>query len=176
MAILADFVVLGVLYFAVFFRRWRRKGGRSLLVNTMMYVYIAFVLYFTLVPILFSIPNLFDHTYAYGPINLIPFADVLYGRGDYWRQVVLNVIMTIPFGFLLPIVRKRTTLGKAVLMTMLMSICIEVLQLFSVAFRATDITDVITNTLGGLLGYVTYLLVARLLPPASTPAKKDARD
>lgn len=53
MAILADFVVLGVLYFAVFFRRWRRKGGRSLLVNTLMYVYIAFVLYFTLVPILF---------------------------------------------------------------------------------------------------------------------------
>ncbi len=64
--------------------------------------------------------------------------------------------MTIPFGFFLPLVGKKMNLIKTVLITTAFSISIEFLQLFSIAYRATDITDVITNTLGGLIGYCLY--------------------
>ncbi|HAN58423.1 MAG TPA: hypothetical protein DCQ45_05495, partial [Erysipelotrichaceae bacterium] len=36
---------------------------------------------------------------------------------------------------------------------------IECLQLFSILYRSTDITDVITNTLGVLIGYLLYCLL-----------------
>ena len=61
-----------------------------------MYVYLSFVLYFTLMPIIVKLPFILNHPYT--PMNMVPFVDVLLGRGDFFRQVVLNVIMTIPFG------------------------------------------------------------------------------
>ncbi|WP_195837001.1 VanZ family protein [Sharpea porci] len=74
------------------------------------------------------------------------------------RQIILNIIMTIPFGFLLPLVAKKMNLIKVVLITMTFSLSIEFFQFFSITYRATDITDVITNTLGGLIGYCLYKL------------------
>ena len=60
-----------------------------------MYIYLSFVLYFTLMPIITSLPFIFNH--SYDSMNLVPFIDVLNGRGDFVRQVGLNIIMTIPF-------------------------------------------------------------------------------
>ncbi len=40
-------------------------------------------------------------------MNLVPFIDVLTGRGDFIRPVVLNIIMTIPFGFLFPLTQRE---------------------------------------------------------------------
>ena len=85
----------------VFYRKWKLKGKDILFLNTVMYVYLSFLLFFTLMPIVTSLPFIFNHSHA--PVNLVPFVDVLSGRGDFVRQVVLNVIMTIPFGFLLPL-------------------------------------------------------------------------
>ena len=104
MKVLVDFVVLIIIYFWKFYKKWQKKGRDVLLVNTLMYVYLSFVLFFTLMPIITFLPFIFNH--PYDSMNLVPFIDVLNGRGDFIRQVGLNVIMTIPFGFLLPLVRK----------------------------------------------------------------------
>ena len=56
-------------------------------------------------PILVSLPFIFNHPYEL--MNLVPFVDVTNGRGEFIRQVVLNIVMTIPFGFLLPLVREK---------------------------------------------------------------------
>lgn len=162
MDILLDIAALIIIYVFIFFRKWHRKGLKILFLNTTIYVYISFVLYFTLMPIICSIPNLFDRTYGYA-VNLIPFVDVINRRGNFIRQIILNVIMTIPFGFLLPVANKNINLIKTVLLTMSFSICIEFLQLFSITFRATDITDVITNTAGGLIGYLIYAAVRNIM-------------
>lgn len=62
-------------------------------------------------------------------MNLVPFIDVSSGKGDFIRQVVLNIIMTIPFGFLLPLIKnKKTNLIKIILYTFLLSLGIELLQ------------------------------------------------
>ena len=97
-----DFIVLILLYVFILYKKWKVKGKDVLLVNTTMYIYLSFVLYFTLMPIITALPFIFNH--PYDSMNLVPFIDVLNGRGDFIRQVGLNVIMTIPFGFLMPLV------------------------------------------------------------------------
>ena len=112
MKYLIDFIALVFLYTAVFFRKWKSHGKDRLLVNTLMYIYLSFVLYFTLMPIIPSLPFVLNHPYT--PMNLVPFVDVLEGRGDFLRQVALNIIMTIPFGFLFPLTQNRSADRKSV--------------------------------------------------------------
>ena len=157
MKVLIDFVVLIIIYFWKFYRKWKEKDRDVLLVNTTMYIYLSFVLYFTLMPIITSLPFIFNHPYT--PMNLVPFIDVTFGRGDFIRQVGLNIIMTIPFGFLLPLIKKENTkLLKVVVYTLLLSLSIEILQPLINGVRSADITDLITNTLGGMIGYIMYLI------------------
>jgi len=54
MKVLVDFVVLIIIYFCKFYKKWKEKDRDVLLVNTTMYIYLSFVLYFTLMPILTS--------------------------------------------------------------------------------------------------------------------------
>ena len=95
-------------------------------------------------------------------MNMEPFEDAINGRGDFARQIVLNVIMTVPFGFLYPLCRcaagKKCGLLRCVLMIAALSLSIELLQPLINGARNSDITDVITNTAGGLIGYVTYAI------------------
>ncbi|NBI67180.1 VanZ family protein [Pseudoflavonifractor sp. 60] len=150
-----DFIALIFLYAFVFFRKWRVQGRDVLLVNTLIYAYLSLVLFFTMMPIIVSIPFMLDHPYK--PMNLVPFIDVSLGRGDFFRQVVLNVIMTLPFGFLFPLTRgKRAIFGVTVFFCFLMSFSIEILQPFF--DRSSDITDLITNVIGGALGYFLYAI------------------
>ena len=157
MKVLVDFVVLIIIYFWKFYKKWKEKGRDILVVNTTMYIYLSFVLYFTLMPIITSLPFIFNHPYT--PMNLVPFIDVTLGRGDFARQVGLNIIMTIPFGFLLPLIKKENAkLLKVVFYTFLLSLGIELLQPLINNFRSADITDLITNVIGGSIGYVIYLI------------------
>ena len=152
-----DFIVLALLYAFVFFRKWKISGKDILLVNTLMYIYLSFVLYFTLMPVITSIPFVLNHPYK--PMNLVPFIDVSAGRGDFLRQIILNVIMTIPFGFLFPLTQGRTAkFGKTVFFCFLMSAGIELLQPLINDFRSSDITDLITNVVGGIVGYGFYAI------------------
>ena len=170
---LLDFAVLIALYFLIFFKKWRRRGNDVLLVNTLMYIYLSFVLYFTLMPIISALPFILDHPYV--PMNMTPFIDVTHGRGDFVRQIALNIIMTVPVGFLLPLTdperRSYPSSARSILLgllrvlflTFLLSFTIETLQPLLHSFRSADITDLITNVLGGLLGYLFYLVFRPLL-------------
>ena len=152
-----DFGALALLYVRVLFRKWRSRGKDVLLVNTLMYVYLSFVLYFTLMPVITSLPFVLNHPYE--PMNLEPFIDVLAGRGDFLRQVALNVIMTMPFGFLFPLTRKGGgTFGRTIFFCFLMSLGIELIQPLINGTRSSDITDIITNVTGGVLGYGFYVI------------------
>ncbi len=157
MKFLIDFAALALLYAFVFFRKWKIKGKDVLLVNTLMYIYLSLVLYFTMMPIITSVPFVFDHPYT--PMNMVPFIDVLEGRGDFLRQVVLNIIMTMPFGFLFPLTRNGNgKFGRTVLFGFLISLGIEMLQPLIDGFRSSDVTDIITNVTGTMLGYVCYVI------------------
>ncbi len=155
MKIIIDFIVLIMLYIFIFYKKWKKKGKDILLINTTMYIYLSFVLYFTLMPIITSLPFIFNH--PYNLMNLIPFVDLINGRGDFIKQIILNIIMTIPFGFLFPLSNKSNFI-KTICYTILLSLIIELLQPLLNGFRSSDITDIITNTMGGVIGYIMYLI------------------
>ncbi len=150
-----DFTIAIILYTCVFYKKWKAKGKDRLLINTTMYIYLTFVLYFTLMPIITSLPYLFNHPYT--PMNLTPFIDVSLRRGDFTRQILLNTIMTIPFGFLFPLITKKNLI-KTTIYTFLLSFSIEILQPLISGLRSSDITDIITNVFGGIIGYIMYLV------------------
>lgn len=152
-----DIVVLILLYLFVFYKRWKNN---NLFVNTLMYIYLCFVLYFTLIPIITSIPFIFNH--SLGTINLVPFDDYINQRGDTIRQIVLNIIMLIPFGFLIPFVTNKK-FNMCLLYTFIFIFLIEFLQPILHGDRSFDITDIITNLIGGVIGYVFYLLFKRVI-------------
>ena len=166
---LVDFIVLSVLYLLVLFPRWKKRG--TLFIRTVMYVYLAFVLFFTLMPIITSLPFVFNHPYE---VHLIPFDDYVNGRGDFMRQIILNVVMTVPFGFLFPLTQKRSkrSFANTALATFLLSLTIEVLQPFINGFRSFDVTDLITNTLGGVVGYGCFAIIRPVVDHSSRKRRR----
>lgn len=89
-----------------------------------------------------------------GGVNLKPFSDIGIGY-------VLNIIMCMPLGFLLPFIWKECRdVRKAVLIGALFSMLIEVTQLFN--FRSLDIDDLTANICGTFLGYVIWKVFTKL--------------
>lgn len=75
-----------------------------------------------------------------------------------FENLVGNVVVFVPFGFLFPYVYKR---GRNFLImffnVFLFVLGIEVFQLFS-AFGAFDVDDILLNCAGAILGYLGYLI------------------
>ena len=95
--------------------------------------------------------------------NLIPLIDIFSSPAEYIKNTILNILLFIPMGFLLPAIWKEyRPIKKTVLMGLLVSVIIELLQIFT--FRLTDIDDLITNTLGTLLGYYCGKMFSFKLP------------
>lgn len=129
-------------------------------------VYCFFALYLAAMYDVAGLPHVlhfrFDPNY-----NFKPFA---YMFSDF-ENSFLNVILFFPLGFALPLLwAKYKAPWRTVLFGFLVSASIETLQLFS--FRATDINDLMTNTLGTLLGYlagrITWKLVPSVVPEKNT--------
>ena len=88
--------------------------------------------------------------------NFVPFEDIITSPGGF----ILNIIMFIPFGFFMPVIWDRyRSLKSMVFMGFIMSLFIEILQIFT--YRATDIDDIITNTAGAFIGYCIAKLFLR---------------
>ena len=66
---LLEFIILIILYIFIFYKKWKVKGRDILFINTIMYIYLSFVLYFTLMPIISALPFVFNHSYV--SMNLV---------------------------------------------------------------------------------------------------------
>lgn len=155
---LPDAAVLAAV-FLLLLPRWRRQGRRRLVVSALFYLYMAGVLWVTVLPVL----SMIGVHHPYQPMVLEPFRDLRLGYGNALRQLLLNALMTVPLGFLWPLVRRRGGLLRAVGAAFLLSLCIELVQPLLPTARTADITDLICNTAGGLVGYVLYLPWKRAL-------------
>lgn len=93
--------------------------------------------------------------------NFLPFIDIIkvydMGLERMMTQVFLNIILMIPFGFLLPVTFTRfRSFGKTGLTILGVSAVIEIVQYF--IGRSADIDDVIMNFVGGIAGYFCFKL------------------
>lgn len=72
---------------------------------------------------------------------------------DSIMTYMLNIIMTIPFGFLLPLIWPEfRSIKKVAIAGFLFSLAIELGQLLNM--RATTIDDILMNTLGAVIGCI----------------------
>ena len=98
-------------------------------------------------------------------INLIPFSS------EGFATYILNIIMFMPLGFLLPLIwRRYREMGRTVLTGFCMSLSIELSQLF--CLRVTDIDDLTMNTLGTAVGFGCWIAFRCLFPKAGRKAIK----
>lgn len=92
-------------------------------------------------------------------VNWIPFALSSFAVS---REVLYNCVVFIPFGLLLSVNLKRTRFWPKLAVMFVFSLAAETAQ-FVFAIGVTDITDLITNTLGGFLGLALYDLSDRYI-------------
>lgn len=99
----------------------------------------------------------------------IPRTFIAILRNKAFLTTLFNLIMTLPFGFYLRYYFRNTP-SQIVKKTFLLSLFFELTQLSGLYFiyngnyRLFDVDDLITNTLGGILGYLLANLLAKLLP------------
>ena len=113
--------------------------------------YLLILLWLIIFKFSFNLSSILD--YQTRSINLIPFA-FANERGNL-REIIYNFVVFIPFGLLLSVNFKKATFGKKLASVFVFSLTAEISQ-FVFATGATDITDLITNTIGGFLGLILY--------------------
>lgn len=121
-------------------------------------VYSVFALYLAA---MYSIVGLPDITYMRlgFSFNFIPFA----GMVSDLKNSVLNVILFVPLGILLPVTGdKFRTMKNTILFGFFTTLTIEILQIFT--FRATDVNDIITNVTGTIIGFFIAKILMKKLP------------
>ncbi|WP_096274425.1 VanZ family protein [Paucisalibacillus globulus] len=143
-------------------------------------IYFLFVLYMSMVisVTLFPLPlgQFYTVESIFRNVNVIPFksivmdisqigiaygGDTLFMIGLIARNVLGNILLLLPFGFLAPILwGKLRSLRYTLLAGFIISLGIESLQLLESSLgtvgRITDIDDLICNVIGTALGFYLY--------------------
>ena len=74
-----------------------------------------------------------------------------------WSSLALNILLFVPLGMLLPVVKESFgTLKKNLILGIILSLSIESLQILTKR-GWFDVDDVINNTLGAVIGVILYL-------------------
>ena len=91
-------------------------------------------------------------------INLIPF---YYSNevSGHFKEVLDNLLIFIPFAIYLKMLNKDNK--KIILYGLIFSLVLEISQ-FIFKLGATDITDLITNSMGTVIGVYFYILLEKI--------------
>ena len=101
------------------------------------------------------------------PIKLIPFAaSAGAGASSPW-EVLANIALFVPFGLYLGLLAPAWRWWKAASVFAAASLALEITQ-HLISTGSFDITDVITNAAGGLLGFGLLALARRRLGTRAT--------
>ena len=126
----------------------------------MFILYICFLLYFLIFSDWYGRSGVYDEFHY----NLVPFQEIL----RYWNyrdqlgmlsfaNLVGNVAVFVPFGFLAAMAAERRHFLQTFLDGFLLSLVVEVLQLI-VMIGSFDVDDLILNTAGAGLGYIFFVI------------------
>lgn len=122
-------------------------------------IYFIILIWLVLFKMAFSLNDI-QALYAPQSINLIPFYYSTDVGKIHIKEALLNVFIFIPFGIYLKML--NVSGKKAILFGCLCSLFFELCQLiFSIG--AVDISDLITNTVGVILGVCLYAFLVKIL-------------
>lgn len=107
--------------------------------------------------LLFEILTMAELNSTYG-MNLIPFSEILryeVGSKMFNYSVLGNIIIFIPFGYLVDTYVKPKNIWPVVIITVLSSLTVELIQ-YNIG-RSLDVDDIILNLAGGIVGYLLHI-------------------
>lgn len=118
-------------------------------------VYLAALSWIILFKLSFSIAEL-EHVRS---LNLIPFGGsmLISGQADV-SEIIMNAVIFLPFGIYISMVYPKSKVGFRFVVIAAASLLLEAMQ-FIFAIGRSDITDLIGNSLGGILGILVYALL-----------------
>lgn len=126
----------------------------------------ALMFYYLLVltwVILFKFQFTFDGLDHIRHINLVPLgASVIVNGQIAWGEIIQNFLVFIPLGILLQGLLTEKSLIRKTVLIVFTSFVLELMQ-FVFAVGATDITDLIANAAGGVLGIGITFFFSKLL-------------
>lgn len=128
--------------------------------------YMVFGIYFALLVwlILFKFATSVDEIPQMRNLNLVPFGESMIVNGKIsFDEIIYNLVVFIPFGMYMRIFLAKKHWLLQWLPAVLLSIGFELSQ-YVFAIGGSDITDVITNSAGGLLGVGLCAALAKWRP------------
>lgn len=160
MLALCQLFLFGILYFFYYFPIYKKETQQLLPKHLLMFAYLSLVLCLTIYPLPLSID--YSGNSVIQSINFFPFRDLIKGYHFALQEIIFNILLFLPYGCLLPKLTNYRLL-KTIFSSFLFSLTIEVTQAYTILFntdlqRVTDLTDIVTNTVGGSLGYLLYKL------------------
>jgi glycopeptide antibiotics resistance protein len=130
------------------------------LVVSVLVIYTAFILVVTLSPSQLDVST---------QRLVLRFVDVIHRFGvptwfDYAEvEFSANIVMFIPFGFMVTLLLPAHFAWFAVFVSLGFSMGIETFQREFLAERIFDVRDIVANTLGGIIGYVMAAFLRSLV-------------
>lgn len=109
------------------------------------------------------------YTVSYYRCNLIPFFNLfefinclsskqLITSFYLLRNMIGNVFLFLPFGFLFPLVQKNNRMITTIMIALSLSLLIELIQLVT-RLSVFDVDDLLMNSFGAALGYKMFEFV-----------------
>lgn len=144
----------------------RQKKASKIFWSFGLLLYMIIIFYF----VLFSEHYGRQLGYTDYQYNLTPFKEIhrfiayrtSLSLEGYITNLFGNIFAFSPYGAILPLARrKKTGLFMVLFSTLCFSLSIEIMQLvFKIG--VFDVDDLMLNTLGGLIGYLCYLIYRRV--------------
>lgn len=159
------YIALFVVCYFTYFRKQERNESA---INILLFIYFCGVFEVALLPIPMNDKQILaNQALKFGlNYNTQPFfIDLFVSQySSYMDYLIPNIVMLVPFGFLMNYKFKKPSFSKIVILSMTFSLCIEMTQLMMqltlYTRRVADINDLLSNTFGGMLGWSLYMLCA----------------
>lgn len=141
------------------------KSAAYLIIYTFLFIYLSEVLKYTQFPIMVrtDLQEKINQNIL-ASINFVPLVHLV---KDDIQTSILNFVMAVPFGVLVPML-KKVKFRKLLLYAVLFGLVIEAFQLIvalavGFTFRVIDVNDIIFNGLGVVSGYFVYKILIFIL-------------
>lgn len=139
----------------------KSKNNQNKITVGLLVLYLFALTWIILFKMQFSFQDLRYFTDFRG-INLIPFAgSVIKNNQIDIGEIIYNVLAFIPFGIYISMLKPNWSFLKKIVPIAGVSLLFEVLQ-FIFAIGGSDITDLMGNTLGGIIGVGVYIVFRKL--------------
>lgn len=103
---------------------------------------------------------------SFRELNIVPFREItnylfsndIISSSFAWNNLLGNIVIFIPLGIYLPMLKRNKSILANTLIITLVSISVEIAQ-FIFCVGVADIDDVILNSIGGLFGTILWKIL-----------------